>query len=199
MTGHVRRRGEKSWELKFDTGIDASGKRQIRYHSFKGTKREAQAELTRLVASSNAGTYVDPDRATVEEFLMRWARDWAVGNLSAKTVERYQQLINNQIVPRVGRLPIQKVKPAHLQELYGTLLNGGGVGGEPLAPRTVGHVHRLLRRALGHAVTWGVIATNPAAAISPPRVPESAKLRLSATQRSAAFSIICATVIVSSI
>ena len=172
MTGHIRRRGERSWELKFDVGTDVGGKRQIRYHSFKGTKREAQAELTKLLASSNNGTYVDPDKSTVAEFLTRWERDWAAINLSAKTVERYQQLISHQIVPRVGHLPIQKVKPAHLQELYGTLLKGGGVDGAPLAPRTVGLVHLLLRRAFGHAVTWGIVSTNPVA-VSPPRVPDT--------------------------
>ena len=171
--GHIRRRGEKSWELKFDTGIDASGKRQIRYHSFKGTKREAQAELTRLVASTNAGTYVDPDNTTLGEFLTRWERDWAQGNVSAKTSERWRQLIAFQVIPRVGQLPIQRVKAAHLQELYGALLKAGSADGKPLAPRTVGHVHRMLRRAFGHAVTWGILATNPVAVVSAPRVPDS--------------------------
>jgi hypothetical protein len=33
--GHIRRRGERSWELKFDVGADVGGQRQIRYHSFK--------------------------------------------------------------------------------------------------------------------------------------------------------------------
>jgi hypothetical protein len=46
MTGHIRRCGERSWELKFDTGIDPlTGKRLTRYHSFKGRKKEAEAEL----------------------------------------------------------------------------------------------------------------------------------------------------------
>jgi Phage integrase, N-terminal SAM-like domain len=53
--------------------------------------------------------------------------------VSAKTAERYQQLIKFEIVSRIGQLPIQKVKPAHLQELYGTLLKEGSVDGEPLA------------------------------------------------------------------
>jgi integrase len=39
-----------------------------------------------------------------------------------------------------------------------------------LAPRTVGHVHRLLHRALGHAATWGVVQQNVASLVSPPRV-----------------------------
>jgi hypothetical protein len=43
MTGHVRRRGERSWELKFDIGTDPlTGKRLTRYHSFKGTKRQLE-------------------------------------------------------------------------------------------------------------------------------------------------------------
>ena len=39
--GHIRQRGPQRWELKFDLGRDPiSGKRETRYHSFRGTKRE---------------------------------------------------------------------------------------------------------------------------------------------------------------
>jgi hypothetical protein len=52
MTGHIRRRGERSWELKFDTGVDpVTGKRKTRYRSFRSTKRQAQAKLTELIAA----------------------------------------------------------------------------------------------------------------------------------------------------
>jgi hypothetical protein len=56
--GHIRQRGPQSWELKFDLGHDpASGKRLSRYVTFKGTKREAQAELNRLLSRKAEGTY----------------------------------------------------------------------------------------------------------------------------------------------
>jgi hypothetical protein len=42
MKGHIRRRGARSWELKFDVGVDAKGNRKTRYSSFKGTKRDAE-------------------------------------------------------------------------------------------------------------------------------------------------------------
>ena len=42
MTGHVRRRGARSWELKYDIGTDHAGSRKTRYASFKGTKRDAR-------------------------------------------------------------------------------------------------------------------------------------------------------------
>jgi integrase len=168
--GHIRPRGNGTWELKFDLGRDLAGKRQSRYVSFKGTKRDAQAELTRLLAETNSGAYVDPSKVGLAEFLDRWARDWVPANVSPKTGERYRQLLDNQVKPHLGALPIQKLRPVHLSELYAKLLREGGVDGGPLAARSVGHTHRCLRRALGHATQWEIITTNPAAVVSPPKV-----------------------------
>ena len=57
MTGHIRRRGGNSFELKFDIDPDpATGKRRVRYHSFRGTKKEANAKLVDLLASVGRGT-----------------------------------------------------------------------------------------------------------------------------------------------
>jgi integrase len=86
MSGHIRRRGERSWELKFDTGVDPlTGRRMTRYHSFKGTKRDAQAELVRLMDATARGTYIDPSKTTLGEFLDRWERDWAAINVTPNT------------------------------------------------------------------------------------------------------------------
>jgi integrase len=165
--GHIRRRGARSWEIKFDIGADpATGKRRIRYHSFKGTKREAQLKLAQLVADNEAGNYVDVSKLTVSEFFDRWERDWAATNVGPKTLERYREIVRNQIKPHIGNHPIQKLRPVNLTALYATLMRGDN----GLAARTVGHVHRVLHRALGHAATWGVVVQNVASLVSPPRV-----------------------------
>ena len=89
MRGHIRRRGQRSWELKFEIGTDpATGKRKTRYHTVKGTKREAEIELARLIAGASRGEHVDPSKLTVAQFLARWERDWAASNVSPKTAER---------------------------------------------------------------------------------------------------------------
>ena len=143
MTGHIRRRGERSWELKYDVGTDASGRRKTRYASFKGSKREAALELAKLIA--NAGEQVDPSRMTVTEFLDRWERDWCASNVSPKTAERYCELLGLHVRPQIGATRLQKLRPVHLTELYGKL-------SAQLAPRTVGHIHRVLHQALSRAV-----------------------------------------------
>jgi len=174
MTGHVRRRGSHSWELKYEIGTDAlTGKRRIRYVAFKGTKRAAELELARLVAQNASGEGIDPSKATVAEFVTRWERDWATANVGPKTLERYRQLLRLYVSPHIGAVRIQKLRAVHLNELYSTLLRSGGRNGQPLSARSVGHVHRVLHRALGHAATWAVVSQNVASLVAPPPVPDN--------------------------
>jgi integrase len=174
MTGHIRRRGKQSWELKFDLDSDPlSGTRRIRYASFKGTKREAEIELARLVSENASGEGVDPSKTTIAEFFDRWDRDWASINVSPKTLERYRQIIKLNIVPHIGTVRVQKLRAVHLNELYAKLLRSGSAKCEGLSARSVGHVHRVLHRALGHAALWGVVVQNVASVVSPPPVPDT--------------------------
>lgn len=163
MTGHIRKRGERSWELKYDVGTGGDGLRKTRYASFKGTKREAAIELARLVTAAAAGEQVDPTRVTVAEFLTRWDTDWCKSNVSPKTAERYEELMRLHVVPHVGAVRLQKLRAVQLVELYGKLA-------AKLAPRTIGHVHRVLHQALTQAVDWDLLSTNVASRVKPPRV-----------------------------
>jgi integrase len=177
MSGHIRRRGERSWELKFDAGNDPlTGKRRIRYHSFKGTKREAEVKLAKLVAENATGEYIDSSKMTVGEFVDRWQRDWAAHHVSPKTFERYAELLRNHVCARVGDVRLQKLRAVDVNELYSDLLRTG------LSARTVGHVHRVLHRALGHANKWGLVQKNVASLVAPPPVTAGEIETLSAEQ-----------------
>jgi integrase len=136
--------------------------------TFRGGKREAQKKLTELLDQVNKGSFIDPSKTTLAEFLDRW-ENWAATQVSAKTLERYTELLKHHVRPRLGARAIQKLRTVDFAELYGALqtLKPEGAG---LAPRTVGHVHRLLHRVFGHAVKWSVIGANPISAAEPPRV-----------------------------
>jgi integrase len=125
--------------------------------------------LVRLKAAADKGEYVDPSKLTLNEFLDSWEK-WAVGQVSAKTLERYKELTKHHVRPHLGGSRIQKLKTINFAELYGRLQRPKSEGGAGLSPRTVGHVHRLMHRVLGHAVKWGIIANNPVSAADPPAV-----------------------------
>src|SRR5207248_3504577 len=74
------------------------------------------------------------------------------------------------IRPQLGAILLQKLRPASLGELYAKLLREGRGEGRGLAPRTVGHVHRVLHKALAVAVDWELVPTNAADRAKPPRV-----------------------------
>src|SRR5262249_7208740 len=136
MRGHLQRRGERSWRLKYDIGSDAAGDRQIRYVTLRGTKAEAQKAAAKILANVAGGLHVDPSSEAVRDFVERWLRDWADSNVSNKTWTRYAELLRKHLCGRFGALPIQKLQPAHLQSVYAAMAKDG------LAPRTRLSLHR---------------------------------------------------------
>ena len=65
MRGNITRRG-KSWQIKFDVP-SLDGKRQQRYATVKGSRQDAQKELTRLLAAADQGALPDPSSATLAD------------------------------------------------------------------------------------------------------------------------------------
>jgi len=171
MRGHIRKRGRNSWEIKYDLDR-AHGQRQTRYRSFKGTRREAQDELARLLAQVADGGHVDPSKVTVAEYLRERLKVWrAMGTISAKPAERYDQLIENQVVPFIGGKPLQKLTEREVETWHARLLSDGRhdkTGG--VSTRTVRDVHRILFKALDEAVRHKLVPQNVCALQPPPKV-----------------------------
>jgi integrase len=168
--GSIQRRGARSWRIRIEDGIDDGGRRKRHTITFKGTRQDAQKELTRLLGSADTGTLTEPSKLTVAEQLRTWLDE--AHELSPKTAERFRQLAEYQIIPHLGNVPLQKLKPAQLQAWHAALLQGGGTDGQPLAARTVGHAHRVLHQALQKAVVVEMLARNVAAVVQPPAIKE---------------------------
>jgi len=171
MRGHIRKRGERSWELKFDLGRDRlTGERKIAYHSFRGTKREAQAELARLITEANEGRRLEPSKLTLAEYLESWL-EAIRQSVSPRTHEWHEYLINSHIAGRLGGVPLQELRPLDIQGFIAELLESGrrdGKGG--LSGRTVRHVIATLSQALRQAMDWGMIGSNPANRVKRPKL-----------------------------
>jgi integrase len=170
MTGNITRRGQHSWRLKFEAGErdPVTGKRATRHVTVRGTKKDAQRELIRFLAEVENGTAVDPSKITVAEYIRGWLD--TASELSLKTLERYRQLADQQIIPHLGATVLQKLRPAQIHDWHTVLLKSGGATGKPLSARTVGHAHRVLHRALERAMRLEIIGRNVASAVPPPKV-----------------------------
>ena len=189
MQGHIRKQGRGSWESKFDLGRDPlTGRRITKYVTFRGTKRKAQDELTRLLAHRDEGGYVDPTKMTLGEYLRHWLAADIDRRVAARTAARHREIVENNIIPRLGGVPMRKLSGVHIEAFEAELQREGWTkrrrlpqNGEPeqrgLSAQTVLHVHRTLSQALSHAVRLGVLLKNPAAQVKPPR-PEHREIKI---------------------
>jgi hypothetical protein len=72
MKGHIRERSPGRWAIILDVNDPQTGQRKRKWHSFAGTKREAQVECARLITEMDAGAYVEHDRKSLNQFLDTW-------------------------------------------------------------------------------------------------------------------------------
>jgi hypothetical protein len=79
----------------------ATGRRKRKWHSFKGTKREAQIESAKLIAAVGKDDYVEPSKATVADFVSLRIDQWeATGDISTSTAESQRGLLAHHAASR---------------------------------------------------------------------------------------------------
>lgn len=177
MKGQLIKRSEGSWSIVLYLGRDPiTGKKRKKWYTYRGNKKEAEKELTRLVYEVNTGAYVEPAKLTLAEYLQRWLNDYAKTNVGGKTLERYEEIVSKHLVPALGSMLLCNLKPLHIQSYYSQALQNGRLKRKKqstekcgLEPQTVLHHHRVLREALAQAVRWQLLIRNPADAVEPPK------------------------------
>jgi integrase len=168
VRGNITRRGKHSWRIKFDVPSGVPGKRDTTAVTIRGTRRDAERELARLITAAHDGTLVEPSKITVGDYLRSWLD--GLHGLAGKTRQEYTRLITHLVIPHLGSLGLQQLKPAHISSWHTKLLTSGGKNGRALSARTTGHCHHVLHTALERAVGIELLARNVAHAISPPKV-----------------------------
>jgi hypothetical protein len=113
MRGSIRKRGKDSWRLVFDLGRDHTGKRQQKTVTVRGTKKQADAELSRKLAEIENGGFVDPGNIKLSEYLVNWHRHVET-KTSAKTHERYSEIVRLAITPALGSIKLAKSSPIQI-------------------------------------------------------------------------------------
>lgn len=154
MRGSLREKAPGVWELRVPLPRDPlTRRRRQRSASVRGTKREAQRELARLVAAADEGRQ-GSTQATLAVLLERWwehKRD----RLSPTTAEEYRRLIAKRIRPALGQVKLGRLTAADLDAFY------LGLEREGPAPSSIRQVHALLSGALKQGVKWRWIPSNP--------------------------------------
>nr|WP_276975030.1 site-specific integrase [Ferrimicrobium acidiphilum] len=143
-----------NWELRVFVGRDSLGKVKHRYVRFRGTKRQAERELARLVSEQEAkpAPIVETElkwnsTTTINDAIVAW-RDNGWADLSPATTRRYESIWKVQIKDSIGRRRIASLSSYDVEKYL------RGFKDEGLAEATVRQVRSVLGRACRLARKW---------------------------------------------
>ena len=154
---------------------DHAGKPCKGWETFK-TKAEAQERKITVEKELLDGTFLVPDTMTVEEMLYKWIPiQSSKHKWSPKTYTHTVAMIQNLVVPYLGKKQIQKVQTYDLEQFYATLsrtprgLYKQGVKQtltdkqkrQFLTGASIREVHAMLKTAFSYAVEWGLLLKSP--------------------------------------
>jgi integrase len=158
VKGCIKERSPGHWAI-----IIADGSTR-KWHSFVGTKRQAQVECSRLIAAHQSGAVsAAPARLTVAAFLERWLLHM-VTQISPATHHRYSCVVRKNINPLLGGTALTKLQPEQIAQSLAKMIEGG------LAPVTVCFIRKVLGQACEQATRWNLITRNPVTMTDPPKV-----------------------------
>ena len=156
------------WEARLTVGFDPGTGKQIQ-RSFTGkTQKEVRERLQAAAVEVNTGTYTEPCKITLGEWLDLWAADY-LGGVKPFTVASYTGQIRNHIKPALGAVKLEGLNTNTIQRFYNSL--GAGTREKTgLSPKTIKNIHGVLHKALQQAVAVGYLRFNPSEACTLPRI-----------------------------
>lgn len=134
--------GRQRWIAWVTTGYDARGKRKTRSAAGK-TKTEARQKLRDLVKVRESDQPAAASDYTVADAIEAWMT-YGLAGRSQATAEDYRHMINNHILPLLGKKKLRDLSAVHVDEW---LADRAAV----LSTRSLRMLHSLLNRAVRHA------------------------------------------------
>jgi len=177
MSSKARRRGsgegavyqresDERWVAVVDAGY-INGKRR-RFTGYGETRKEAAAQLPELKRRAKLAQQETASIRTVKDFFSYWMTTKVKIDKAPRTVESYQGVIDNHIVPVIGPKRLAMLERVDIQRMLDVV-----AAKEKIGPRSVENVRDVALNAFNDAIKWRMIDDNPAKHTAIAKVPES--------------------------
>ena len=173
------------WRIRWELPPDPyTGERRRGAQRGFPTRKAAETRLAEILGQVHAGTYVTPSRQRLGPYLAAWLQGLGVKPTS---LDNYRVAAEVHVTPRLGGIAISDLTAEQVDGLYRELERHGKAAGkcrtagvtckehgcaperhDGLGPKSVRHVHTMLRKALSDAVERGYVGRNVADLANPP-------------------------------
>lgn len=166
-TGSIRERKSKTgavyYQITIDGGRDPlTGKRNRAFKNVKGSKREANSVMHRLITEMEQGTISKRSNKTVGEWMDEWVTDY-LPNIEETTRVGYKTKIKNYIKPAIGNIQLKSLRAEHIQRMVNDMSSNG------LSPKNIRDTFNNVNAAMKRAVKTRLIPYNPCEGVTLPK------------------------------
>ena len=207
--GQIEARGKSSWRLRVFLCRDEVGKRHYVSRTVKGTRRDAEKALRKMLEEHDSGRLVLPSKATLATFLDEWLAVAIKPRVRASTFSFYRAIVGDYIKPELGPLRLERLTALDIQRWLNTLAErplkrqpsvkkdeAGQVtptraANQVLSARTRRAAFTTLRSALRQAVRWRFLSANPSDEIDAPGRRSRREVKVMTADQATAFLEAC--------
>jgi integrase len=153
------------------------GKR--RFYSGK-TREQVREKLHEALAAQNKHLPLPGVKLLTAKYLNDWLEESVKPSRKPLTYEKYRGIVDNHIIPVIGKVPLSRVGPEHVRKIQNRLID------QDLSAGTIHGVRSTLGAALTLAEKWNLVARNAVRLVDPPAV-EAKEPRVLQPEEASAF------------
>ena len=168
VTGSIQAKktltGETHYQITIEGERDPeTGKRNRSYKTVKGTKKEATAEMRRLIYEVEHGKSLKQSPLTVREWIAKWMDLYITPYIAETTRVGYMTKLKCYIHPMLGEIRIKSLRAEHVQRMVNDMLAKG------LSPKNIRDTYNIVNASMKKAVALKEILYNPCEGVELPR------------------------------
>ncbi|MCX6064650.1 MAG: tyrosine-type recombinase/integrase [Chloroflexi bacterium] len=154
--GSVFKRKDGLWVAQIT--IETGRQKSKYFHS----QREARDWLKLTQTQIDNGLNLSTANVDLATFLNKWF-DAHKLSVRPNTSALYWQMLDNHIIPSLGKMKLKDIRPDHIQNFYTLKMKAG------TSKAVIGIIHSVLHLAFEQAMKWGLIGRNPVDAVIKPK------------------------------
>lgn len=163
-----RLRSDGRWEGRIKIGIDPGTGKPITKYVYAKTAEDCRKQIAEVVAEVDKGTYQEPERMKLQEWLKTWYDEYCMG-IKDSTRKTYETQLRVHIIPSLGAIRLCNLRTPDIQKFINDLCRGTKKAA-PVSAKTAKNNFGILHRALEQAVKVGYLKSNPANGCNLPRI-----------------------------
>lgn len=193
----IQQRGD-SYRIVVSMGYDVNHKKLVEITTFTPDKNLTPKQRQKAVEGfayefekkCRNHERLEGEKTTLQDFIERWKNEEAVENLQPGTLEKYNTIIEDFILPAIGHKKMTELRPTTVNAFFLSLSKDGcRHDGKPggYSKGTINKVSNVLSSILRTAVKWEVIERNPCAAVRVKAEDTADKIKFFTPQQTATF------------